>query len=293
MERIEEVVKRARAELEKRNAEMKESGCRGLSEPSATKASTVISECPVNVCDGSGLIYVPEQDGYMLCKCRVIAEKNKKLSFAQIPVEFIDYKIASFDTKVYSSADSKHYAEVAKKAAIQFIKKFDDIKVGGKGLYFYSQEKGSGKTRLMASIGNALIGQHMQSVRFTTTNNLLDRIKESFGFSGSEGEKGEDYATLIKDAKEVDVLLLDDFGAERSTEWVNEIFYSIINDRMTSKKITLFTSNYKIEELPYDYRTVNRVMKMAIPIKFPEESIRLKLAYDENEEFMKMLLNGE
>lgn len=249
------------------------------------------SKCPLDLCDGSGLIWIPEKNGYMICKCQVHRQKNKKLGFARIPIEFKDYKIAAFETGIYKSAESVHSAEIAKKAAIQFIKKFEDIKAEGKGLYFYSNEKGSGKTRLMASIGNALINQHMQNVRFVTTNNLLDEIKKSFGFSGREdSEKSEDYATLIRDIKEVDVLLLDDFGAERASDWVNEIFYSIINDRMTAKRITLFTSNYKMEELPYDYRTVNRVLKMAIPIKFPEESIRLKLAMDENEYFMKMLL---
>lgn len=249
------------------------------------------SKCPLDLCDGTGLIWIPEKNGYMICKCQVHRQKNKKLGFARIPLEFKDYKIAAFETGIYKSAESVHSAEIAKKAAIQFIKKFEDIKAEGKGLYFYSNEKGSGKTRLMASIGNALINQHMQNVRFVTTNNLLDEIKKSFGFSGREdSEKSEDYATLIRDIKEVDVLLLDDFGAERASDWVNEIFYSIINDRMTAKRITLFTSNYKMEELPYDYRTVNRVLKMAIPIKFPEESIRLKLAMDENEHFMKMLL---
>ncbi|MGL4791894.1 MAG: ATP-binding protein, partial [Anaerotignaceae bacterium] len=118
----------------------------------------------------------------------------------------------------------------------------------------------------------------------------LDEIKNSFTSKNEDSEDKEDYLTLIKEIKEIDVLLLDDFGVERNSEWVNEIFYSIINDRMTSRKITLFTSNYKMEELPYDSRIINRLIKKATPIEFPDESIRLRLAMEENEEFINLLL---
>jgi len=59
---------------------------------------------------------------------------------------------------------------------------------------------------------------------------------------------------------------------------------------MTANKITIFTSNCKIEDLRHDSRIVNRLPKMAIPIGFPEESIRAALAMQENEEILKSFL---
>ena len=134
----------------------------------------------------------------------------------------------------------------------------------------------------MASIGNALIKRHFKSVRFLTTNNLLDEIKNTFQTEG--------YSKLMEQIKRVDILMLDDFGGERPTDWVNEVFYSILNDRMTAKKITFFTSNAEAEALQYGERIISRVMKMAMPVKFPEESIREAMAKKENESLMTLLM---
>ena len=59
---------------------------------------------------------------------------------------------------------------------------------------------------------------------------------------------------------------------------------------MTEKRITIFTSNYQMEELELDERTVSRIEKMAFPIEFPSESIRRKIAKMENSDLMDRLL---
>jgi len=117
-------------------------------------------------------------------------------------------------------------------------------------------------------------------VEFVNTINLLNEIKGSYQ-QGSEVSSSE----LLRMIKSIDVLILDDIGTEKPTNWVNEIFYSILNDRMTAKKITIFTSNCNIEELKHDERVSNRIEKMAMPILFPEESIRKSIAQKENVEF--------
>ena len=86
------------------------------------------------------------------------------------------------------------------------------------------------------------------------------------------------------------ILLLDDIGAERPTEWAGEVFYNILNRRMAARKITFFTSNLKMEELPYHGRLLARIDKMAMPVKFPEESVRRQMSRQENEEMMKFLM---
>ena len=246
-------------------------------------------KCPFGICDVTGLIYDEKRDGHYKCDCAKLAIKEQKLKFASIPEEFKDFKVGEFDTEIYTRVESRENAVFVKNIAIEYVKKFDKMQSLGKGLYFYSRLRGTGKTRLAASVGNAIIKTYLKSVRFITTSNLLNSIKSTFENSSSFGDT---YTTLINDFKNIDILIIDDIGSERASEWVNEMFYNIINDRMTSKKVTIFTSNYSIEELPVDKRISNRIMKMAVPIAFPEESVRSILSKQENEEIIKILLDN-
>lgn len=243
------------------------------------------TKCPYGLCDGSGIIAYRGTFDTKICDCMALQIAQRRMKFAEIPNEFRELKINDFKTDCYDTEMGQKLDYMAKKPAIGYIKKFDQIKEQGKGFYFYSETKGSGKTRLMASMGNALMKTHFASVRFLTTNNLLDAIKNTFETEG--------YYKLMEQIKRVDILMLDDFGGERPTEWVNEVFYTILNDRMTANKITFFTSNTEIEALQYGERIINRVMKMAMPIKFPEESIREGIAKKENEGFMALLMGSQ
>jgi DNA replication protein DnaC len=265
----------------------------------ALTATSSQADCPLGKCDGNG--FVPIIDGkdrerYASCECRRLLVMKNKLKFAEIPEEFKELRIADFDISKYSGGGRK-IAENVKKIAIAYINNFPKMQEMGKGLYLYGEIKGSGKTRMAVSVGNALIRQHNQSVHFVTTINLINEIKDTFDRSNKNMVKSGDakeatFSKLLRAAKEVDVLILDDFGTEKPTSWVNEIFYSILNDRMTAKKITLFTSNCRVENLLHDHRLVNRIERMAIPIKFPNESVRSMLSRQENEEVMRILLGG-
>ena len=71
---------------------------------------------------------------------------------------------------------------------------------------------------------------------------------------------------------------------------INERFYNILNGRMIEKRVTIFTSNCKIEELNFDDRITNRIVKMALPVQFPDESIRTAIARKENDDLLDRLL---
>ncbi len=256
-------------------------------EKSETKNSNATSKCPLGLCDGSGVIFDEKGISARPCECVKILSRQSKLKFANVPEEFKELKVGEFDTELYETEENRSLARSAKKWAIEYVKKFDIFKTDGKGLYLYSNEKGSGKTRLMISIGNALISMYNMSVKFVTANELLDNIRFSFG---KKSEEDNTYEMLMRDIKEIDVLLLDDVGAERPSDWVNDVFYSILNDRMTHKKITLFTSNFAMEHLPYNGRITGRIFKMALPVKMPEESVRSKIAMAENEKYLKMIM---
>lgn len=247
---------------------------------SKTMKST--SKCKYGTCDNSG-IFINEKGYAEFCECRADQILESKLQFANIPEEFKDLKVKDFDLNLYSGSE-KERAYIARNAVINYIQNYQEFKDKGKGLYLYSQTKGSGKTRLVASLGNALVSTYKERVRFITTLDLLDEIKSTYNRDSALSEND-----LINAIKEVDVLILDDIGVEGDTPWVQEKLYSILNGRMISNKITIFTSNSRVEELKQDDRIKNRLEKMAIPIKMPEESIRTRLAKSENKELQNIL----
>ena len=220
------------------------------------------------------------------CRCGKLQRDriNGKLEFASIPQEFASQTIENFDTEIYSTEQNRSIALMAKTIAKRYVEQFEKIRESGKGLYFYSSVKGSGKTRLATSIANDLIRQKMISAKFATTIQILDKIKATWG-NPDQGEQN-----LIYDIISVPVLIIDDIGVEPAKDWVNERFYSILNGRMIEKKITIFTSNCRMEELNLDERIVNRIMKMTLPIEFPNESVRMTLARRENDDLLDRLL---
>lgn len=243
------------------------------------------SKCPYGNCDGTGIILNEETNTATFCRCYYDKIMSKKLEFANIPEEFKDLTVNSFRTDYYTTEENINKAIMAKKAAVNFIKHYDKFKEEGKGLYFYSETKGSGKTRLAASIGNALIKTKRLGVKYITTIDLLNEIKKTYSKDSKVTE-----SELLEAIKSVEALIMDDVGVEESKPWVNTIFYSILNGRMINKKVTIFTSNSTIDKLQHDDRIRNRIEKMAIPVQFPNESIRSNIAKKENEEFQRLLL---
>ena len=231
-------------------------------------------------CRDTGWDMVKEPDGHEFCRecsCGYLQRYrlNGRLKFATIPKEFEGQTVDNFQTDCYSTAANRELAAMAQTIAKRYVEKFDEIQETGKGLYFYSRVKGSGKTRLAVSIANDLIEMKFIQAKFATTIQILDQIKATWG-GISKNEESEQ--KLIHDIVSVPVLVIDDIGVEAVKDWINERFYNILNGRMIEKRVTIFTSNCKIEELNFDDRITNRIVKMALPVQFPDESIRTAIA---------------
>lgn len=248
---------------------------------------TKTSRFKCDKCNGTGFILRTTEQGYEVaneCECLKEQIKTRRLAFADIPEVFQDITLNSFDTSLYKTPDGREMAKIAKKLCSSFIRDYEEMLKRGKGLYLFSSTKGSGKTRMAVSIANALINYKNTPVKFTTTIRILEEIKATF--NNPEISESE----LLSAINRVEVIIFDDIGTENPTPWVREKFYSILNQRLIDRKITIFTSNCKVEKLQLDSRIVNRIQKMAIPIQFPEESVRGYLAEEENNEIMEMLL---
>ena len=243
-------------------------------------------------CRDTGWEMVKEPDGHEFCRecsCGYLQRYrlNGRLKFATIPKEFEGQTVDNFQTDCYSTAANRELAAMAQTIAKRYVEKFDEIQETGKGLYFYSRVKGSGKTRLAVSVANDLIEKKFIQAKFATTIQILDQIKATWG-GISKNEESEQ--KLIHDIVSVPVLVIDDIGVEAVKDWINERFYNILNGRMIEKRVTIFTSNCKIEELNFDDRITNRIVKMALPVQFPDESIRTAIARKENDDLLDRLL---
>jgi primosomal protein DnaI len=130
---------------------------------------------------------------------------------------------------------------------IKWLKEFYDKydKNGNfKGLYLHGNF-GCGKTYLVSALFNELSKKRI-STEIVYFPELLRDIKSDF----------DSYADRIEYLENVDLLLIDDIGAEKVTEWSrDEILGTILQKRMNNYKATFFTSNLNIEELEKHLRT--------------------------------------
>lgn len=198
---------------------------------------------------------------------------KRRLRFASIPEKYREMKLNSFRTSVYKLPDSKEKIGLVVSAVKTYLANFEEMQANGKGLYLFSETKGSGKTRLAASIANNLLENH--SVKFATSTAILQEIKNTWDRDSQQTE-----SKLLDDLINVEILVIDDFGTEKVKDWNNERFYHLINERYINRKVTIFTSNYSLDNLDYDDRIINRIKEQAFQLHFPEESVRELIAME-------------
>ena len=164
-------------------------------------------------------------------------------------------------------------------SARQYAEKFDIYKEKGIGLMM-SGTKGTGKTHLAAAITIELINQGTPVI-MNTMIGLLSKIKGAY-----DGEIKETENSLIDLYSAVDLLVIDDLGKERPSEWVLEKLYTIINTRYDNLLPIVVTTNYDIDRLR-DRLTVknnaetagaivSRLNEMCVGIEMNWEDWRLK-----------------
>lgn len=254
--------------------------------------------CPI--CNGVGFITTVDEDGHFMaesCKCRDEEIRNRRKKFAEIPEAFRDNTIDTFDVNIYKSDKSRESIEFCMCMIQFYLKNFEDQQESGMGLYLFSNTKGSGKTRMAASIANELLKDHQ--VKFATSQNILAEIKKTYERKkkleydrNNDDERTETESQVLDYLITSEILIIDDFGTERITGWANEKFYQIINERYISKKVTIFTSNEDVTNTGYDTRITNRIQERTYPIRFPEESVREILAENRRNDFMMDMLRG-
>lgn len=101
---------------------------------------------------------------------------------------------------------------------------------------------GNGKTRLACSIVNALWLQQRVRPRFWVVADLLDVWRDLYSQPRAEDGRSAEHA-FRESLRHCPLLVLDDFGAQRDTDWAIEQLFKLINHRYQERRATLLTSN--------------------------------------------------
>jgi DNA replication protein DnaC len=206
--------------------------------------------CPFGLCDGSGLRLDFETDTASPCRCRAqeISRRRAHSLSAVIPRR---YRSVSFETPPVTEIEPRIVA-----ATRRFASRIDHQLDGGRGLWFMGPP-GTGKTTLAMLVSKAALDAG-RSVAIYSLPRLLNEIRETFRAERS-------HTALLRKLTAVDLLHIDDVGAEKSNEWVLEELYSIVNSRYEDERSIVITTNIlDRDELREQItsRTVSRLTEM-------------------------------
>jgi DNA replication protein DnaC len=224
--------------------------------------------CPLGVCDGSGWILGPE-DVARPCDCR--AERmNRGRSRGISSVIPPRYRGVSFDRPPVSDMARDLQTKIAVNEVRGFVDDLDARLQEGRGLWLFG-DTGTGKTTLAMLISKAAL-EAGKTVAIYSLPKLLARIRRTY-----DSEPGGDsYLSFFERLTSVDLLHIDDLGAEKRSDWVLEQLYALVNERYEAQRSILITTNLPHPELEEQIgsRTVSRLTQICDEVEVRGEDRR-------------------
>ncbi|MCB9769954.1 MAG: ATP-binding protein [Candidatus Omnitrophica bacterium] len=190
----------------------------------------VEEECPD--CDGYG--YIVTDNDVRICHCLAERQLRKRLKKANIPKRYLSKSLENFK----NDTDQRRNAL---QRVRRYVKEFDSS--SEKGGLFLLGAAGTGKTHLAVAALKELIEQGHTGL-FYNSANLIRDFRNRVGGSNTEEEKDR-----LDRLVSVDILVIDDLGVTKLSDFVREQTYSIIDQRYSENKTLIVTSNLNMKEL--------------------------------------------
>lgn len=191
--------------------------------------------------------------------------KNSKMSRRNLNYKFENFEVNSNNKKVYQSL--KEYSEKLANS----VERKGLILVGNNGV---------GKTHLACSIANELIKDGIPII-YGTLINLLAELKNTYDVDNNISEM-----EIIKLYEKVDLLIIDDLGKEKPSEWGLEKLFTIINSRYENNLPVIITTNYDQNslinrlsingEIETAKSIISRLYEMCYLVKIEDRDHRIK-----------------
>jgi DNA replication protein DnaC len=204
------------------------------SEPAPNTSSALLAErheeepSVCAFCYGVGMEVVPGK-GARRCRCRTENSRAKLMEAALIPRRYSECSLQS-----YQPAKGNGTQLLAFNYAFGLVREYPAV---NRGLLFMGA-CGIGKTHLSVAILRGLIEKNVPCI-FYEFGSLLKEIQNSYNPVSQNSE-----LKVLAPVFEAEVLVLDELGASKPTDWVRDTMMQIINTRYNDRKLTIFTTNY-------------------------------------------------
>lgn len=210
----------------------------------ATPEARSFAPAPCSICHGGGMEVVPGK-GARRCRCRLEQQQSKLLEQSRIPRRYENCAFVN-----YRPAPNNGSQLQAFNLAFKLVSEFPAV---NRGLLFMGPV-GVGKTHLAAAILRGLV-ERGASCLFYEFGALLQEIRDSYNPVSQASE-----LKVLAPVYEAEVLVLDELGASKPTDWVQDTMMQIIGKRYNDRKLTLFTTNYRdVRQTPAEETLEDRI----------------------------------
>lgn len=152
----------------------------------------------------------------------------------------------------------------------KYVQRWPEMRQNGFGFYFWGNV-GAGKTHTATALANELMEKQMVEVLFLSMPETVSRVKKTF----DSPLKTID-ASLFDKMKEVELLVIDDLGVEKLSDWLESEMYQIVDYRWKNQKPMIITSNQSLDDLYKHYKPqiASRIWSCCKAIKFADKDRR-------------------